>query len=444
MEDTELKEEGLVEEIHNLIEQIYRGREEKEFIPGKSKVHYSGPVFDENEVNAVINSLLGEWLAEGEKTVEFEREFSRLVGVKDSIVVNSGSNALLLTLATLMSPGLKKPFKVGDEVLTSALTFPTSLNAIILNGLKPVFVDVERETYNLDVDLIEDMITDKTKAILAVHHLGNPCKMDRIMEISKENDLKVIEDCCDAHGTIYKGKTVGSYGDMGTFSFYGAHAMTMGEGGLVTTNNPVYTPILISLKTCGRACVCRTCTLSIDSEEECPIRFQANVEGFEEYDKRTLYPYIGYKMKILDLQCAFGLEQLKKLPDFVQKRSDNFRYIVNSLKPFEDYLELPAETKGSKMVSWFSVPITVRKDAPFSRKEIVDYLEKSRIETRPLLGGNLLKQPAYRNLEYRATSLDNTNFFHDNSFYVGCFPGITSEMRGYIVSVFAGFFKNLS
>lgn len=429
-------------EIHRYIKKYFDDKKQEKFIPGKTKIHYSGPIFDYEEVNAVLDSLLGGWLAEGKKTMDFEREFAKLIGVKECVVVNSGSSALLLAFLTLMHSSLENPIKKGDEVITTSLTFPTTLNAIILNNLVPVFVDVDRETYNIKPELIEEVISDKTKAILVTHHLGNPGDMDKIMDIAKKHNLYVIEDCCDAHGAEYKGKKLGSFGDLSCFSFYCAHAMTMGEGGAVLTNNSQYRPILLSLKTCGRACVCPVCTLILDPNFKCKLRWESNVEGFEGFDKRTLYTDIGYKFKILDLQSAFGLEQLKKLLGFIEARQKNFDFIVKNLSKYNSYLQLPFAAEGSKP-SWFSLPITIKENAPFTRKELTEWLEKRNIETRPLLGGNLIKQPAYKGMEFRSMKLENTDYFHDNSFYIGCYPGITKEMLDFVVKSFDEFFESI-
>jgi CDP-6-deoxy-D-xylo-4-hexulose-3-dehydrase len=426
----------------NELSQLIRSRlhKEKKFLPGKTKVQYSGPIFDDKEINAVIESLIGGWLAEGPKTIQFEKEFADFIGVKECILVNSGSSALLLAFRTLMHESIPGHLKEGDEIITSALTFPTTINSIILNGLKPVFVDVDRETYNINTKEIGTVITPKTKAILVTHHLGNPCEMEIIMEIANNNNLYVVEDCCDAHGAEYKGKKLGSFGDISCFSFYCAHAMTMGEGGAVLTKNERYRPILQSLKTCGRACVCPVCAVSLDPNFKCKLRWDSKLDGFENYDKRTLYTNIGYKMKILDLQAAFGIEQLKKLPTFIQKRQENFDYLVSKLSKYKKYLQLPLATKDSK-ASWFAVPITVREDAPFKRSQLTEWLEGRNIETRPLLGGNLLKQPAYKNISFKSTKLENTDFFTNNSFYVGCYPGITKEMLDYLVNSFISFIE---
>ena len=407
-----------VEQIHKLIKEIVSEQNaKKKFVAGKTRVKYAEPLFDGSEINEVIDSLVGGWLAEGERTKKFEEGFANFIGTKHCTVVNSGSSALLLSFAALADKSWPEHLEKGDEVITSALTFPTSLNAIILNGLSPVLVDADRKYYNFDASLVEEMITEKTRAILAMHHLGNQNEMDKLQKLAKEHNLFIVEDCCDSHGSTFNGKVVGSFGEAGSFSFYGAHAMTMGEGGAITSNLLDMKELIISLKTCG-----------------------LHPKAYVDYEKRTLYTTIGYKMRVIEMQGAMALKQLDRLPGFVKSRRDNFKKIVKGLKPFENWLELPVATPKSNP-SWFSVPFTLREDAGFPRKEIVDFLEKQNIETRPLLGGNVLKQPAYENLECRTTAMTNTDYFHDNSFYVGCHPGLTNEMIDYMVSQFEAFLK---
>ncbi|MGD8505204.1 MAG: lipopolysaccharide biosynthesis protein RfbH [Candidatus Bathyarchaeota archaeon] len=437
------RDQEIKERLDKTIQEFFRKKKsETRFVPGKTKVQYSGPVFDEREVQAIIDTLLEGWLAEGRKAREFERAFAEFVDAKECVVTNSGSSALMLSFATLTNKTLKKPFKKGDEVITVALTFPSTINAIILNGLRPVFVDVEFDTYNMNPALIEKMTTKRTRAILVLHHLGNPCEMDRIMEIAKMFDLRVVEDCCDAHGSVFQEKHVGSFGDMGCFSFYAAHTMTMGEGGAIVTNNPAYEPILRSLKTNGRACACSVCKVAVNPNYQCPYRWVQSETETEIYDKRTLFLNIGYKSRIMDLQAAFGLEQLKKMPLFMKQRRRNFEHMVKGLRSYEQYLVLPKATRGSDPI-WFAIPLTIRNKAPFTRRELVEWLENHNVETRLLLGGNLLRHPAYKSFRFKTTDLPNTNFFHTNSFYIGCYPGIDEERREYLISVFDRFFKKL-
>jgi len=435
---TENKEEQIREQIKNLITQLYSQREKK-FIPGESKVHYSSGYIDDKEVNSMMESIFNGWLAEGKKTDEFEKEFAKYITSEDCVVSNSGSSSLHLAFSTLMSDMIKNPLKKGDEVITTALTFPTSLNSIIHNNLEPVLVDVDLKTGAMDPKKVEEVINPKTRALLVLHHLGNPCDMDKIMEIAKNHDLFVIEDCCDAHGATYKGKKVGSFGDMGCFSFYCAHQMTMGEGGATTTKNRNYSFIIRSLKATGKACYCAYNETNINGA--CRNRFNYMIDGVP-HDHRFVYRTTGYKMRILDLQAAMGLEQLKKLPSFVEKRRENYDFFNMQLKKYDKYFDIIQPTPNSDP-SWFCIPIIMKKDIPFKKNELTKFLEEHKIETRPFLGGNLLKQPAYKNYNFKSSSLENTNYIDENSFFFGCYQGIDEEIREFVVSVFDKFFRSL-
>jgi CDP-6-deoxy-D-xylo-4-hexulose-3-dehydrase len=433
-----LDRERIVKKIEELITEFYRKKEQR-FIPGKTRIQYSGPIFNEKEINAVMKSLLHGWLASGEKVRKFEEKFAEYLGVSDVITTNSGSSANLLAVSTLTNGNLDDFIKAEEEVITPALTFPTTCNSIIQNNLIPVFIDINIGTYNIDPTLIKEAISSKTRAILLVHFLGNPCNMKKIMKIANEYNLYVIEDSCDAHGSEYGRKKVGTFGDMGTFSFYCAHQMTLIEGGAIATNNSLYSPILRSLRAWGRACVCPVCKVALDPNYYCPMRHGSGIEGFERYDKRYLFLNIGYNLKLLELQGAFGLEQLKKLDQFNRKRRENFRSIVKAMKDYENLLILPESEKNSNP-SWFAIPFTVRENAGFSRDEIVAWLEKYNIETRPLFTGNIIRQPAYRKIKCRIVGeLKNSDIVTTNSFFVGCYPGITEEMREYMISKLSEF-----
>jgi CDP-6-deoxy-D-xylo-4-hexulose-3-dehydrase len=423
-------------EINKLVKEFYK-ISSKKFIPGTSKIHYSGPIFDHKEINAVVNSLLDGWLAAGKSVYEFEKKFSKYIGSKDVVTTNSGSSANLLAMSALKNEKIENFIKEDEEVITPALTFPTTTNAVILNNLIPVFLDVEVGTYNIIPEDIESAITDKTKAILLVHMLGNPCNMKKIMKIANDNNLFVVEDCCDGHGSEYNRKKIGTFGDMGTFSFYCAHALTMVEGGAITVNKTQYAPILRSLRTWGRACACPICYDALDPNYLCPIRFAS--KEFENYDKRYLFINIGYNLKLLELQGAWGLEQLKRIGNFKEKRTKNFNFIYNILKDYEDLLILPMAEKNSSPC-WFSFPITVRENLGFTRADLVDYLEKSKIETRSFMTGNILKQPAYQKIKNRAIGdLKNSDLITKNSFFIGCYPGLTKEMLDFIGEKFTEF-----
>jgi CDP-6-deoxy-D-xylo-4-hexulose-3-dehydrase len=413
--------------INTLVKKFY-DIPEREFVPGVTKIHYSGPIFDHREINATINSLLDGWLAAGKSVNKFENNFTKYIGCEDTVTTNSGSSANLLSVASLMNNKLKNPIKRGEEIITPALTFPTTANAIILNNLKPVFVDVDVGTYNIMPELIEHVITDKTRALLLVHMLGNPCNMTEIMRIADEYNLFVIEDNCDAHGSEYRRKKVGTFGDMGTFSFYCAHTLTLIEGGAITVNKPEYAPILRSLRAWGRACTCPVCLDAVDPNFLCPIRFD---KEYEDYDKRYLFINIGYNLKLLELQGAFGIQQLKRIDSFVRKRRKNFNFLYKSLKGCDD-LVMPVEEKYSSPC-WFSFPLSIKENASFTRKQLVDFLEKNKIETRSLMTGNILNQPAYKKIKHIRTELYNADFITKNSFFIGCYPGLTREMLEFMV-----------
>lgn len=436
------KEEELRSEILERVEELYRLRKEQEtFIPGKSKVNYAGRVFDEKEMVAVVDSVLDFWLTLGPKGIQFENALSDFLGVKKVMVTNSGSSSNLIAITALTSPELENCLKPGDEVITTALTFPTTLAPIIQNNLVPVFVDVETDTYNIDASRIEDAISPRTRAIIFAHTLGNPCEMDRIMAIAKRHNLYVIEDTCDALDSRYDGRLVGAFGDMSTYSFYAAHHITMGEGGAVATNDPTLHRIALSIRDWGRACWCQTGERN--PKGACNNRFGFRFEGLPEgYDHKYTYTNIGYNLKPLDIQCAMGLEQLKKLPDFTRRRKENFKILFEAFAGYEDRFILPRSLPKADP-SWFAIPITVRKDAGFTKNEIVEYLEKSMIETRMLFAGNILRQPGYKGINRRISGgLDNTDNTMFNTFFLGVFPGMTEEKLGYMVDKINEFMRN--
>lgn len=427
-----MTEKELRKEILERVGSLYRLRKEKEhFIPGKTKVNYAGRVFDENEMMSVVDSVLDFWLTLGPKGVEFEKGFSEYLGVKKAMVTNSGSSSNLIAITALTSPELEEPLKPGDEVITTALTFPTTLAPIIQNNLIPVFVDVEQDTYNIDASKIEEAISPKTRAIFFAHTLGNPCEMDKIMEIARRHNLYVIEDTCDALDSRYDGKLVGTFGDMSTYSFYAAHHITMGEGGALATNNLKLHKIALSIRDWGRACWCQTGEQNPDGA--CNNRFGFKFEGLPEgYDHKYTYTNIGYNLKPLDIQCAMGLEQLKKLPDFTRRRKENFNVLYDAFARYEDRFILPRSLPKSDP-SWFAIPITVRKDAGFTKNDLVQYLEKNLIETRMLFAGNILRQPGYKGINKRVVgTLENTDNTMFNTFFLGVFPGMIQEKLLYI------------
>ena len=421
----EIAEERMKDGIHAKIKDYYSLFHRKTFEPQKTKIHFGGRVYQEEELIAGCDAVLDFWLTSGKRTNSFEEAFSEYLGVKYVALVNSGSSANLLAIASLNLPK-------GAEVITPATTFPTTINPIIQHGLIPVLLDVELGTYNPSPLQIEEAISEKTRAIFIPHTLGNPCKMDEIVKIAKKHNLFLIEDACDALGSRYDGRLVGTFGDLATFSFYPAHHITMGEGGAVVTNDHNLATSLYSLRDWGRACVCQPCLLTKNPEATCPKRFSENTEGLpEDYDKRYIYTHIGYNLKATDIQAAIGLVQLDRLNQFIQIRKRNFALLYEGLKDLSDMFILPRQEKKAEPC-WFSFPLTVQEG--IKRKDVVAFLEKANIETRMLFAGNVESQPAYKGVEYRKKGeLKNSSLILRNTFFIGLYPGITEEMIGYII-----------
>jgi CDP-4-dehydro-6-deoxyglucose reductase, E1 len=433
---TEMK---IREEILKKVEELYKLRKSiDKFIPGETIIPFAGRVYDENEMKSLVDSALDFWLTSGRYAENFEVEFAEFFGVKSCSLVNSGSSANLLALTALTSPKLgDKRLLPGDEVITVAAGFPTTVNPIIQNRLVPVFVDVEVATCNVKSSEIEKAITSKTRAIMLAHTLGNPFDLDEVMRLVKKYDLYLIEDCCDAVGAKYNGKNVGTFGHIATVSFYPAHHMTMGEGGAVLTNDIGLERIIRSFRDWGRDCYCEP-----GSNNTCGRRFQYQMGTLPYgYDHKYIYTHIGYNLKVLDLQPAIGIEQLRKLPGFIKTRNMNFKKLKDALEQYEEYLLLPEATQSSEP-SWFGFPITVRQNSKFNRNNIVEFLEKNKIMTRMLFGGNLTRQPAYQDIEKRIVGdLENTDIIMNQTFFIGVYPGIDDEKLNYIINVFHDFFK---
>lgn len=427
------------QEIVKKVTRLFRLREKRtKFIPGKTRINYAGRIYDEKEMINLVDASLEFWLTAGRFAKRFEREFANFLGLKYCLLTNSGSSANLLSVSCLTSPKLKeRRLRAGDEVITLACGFPTTLNPIIQNNLIPVFIDVNLGTYNIRVDKIEQAITKKTKAIFVAHTLGNPADLDKIMKIVKKYKLWFIEDNCDSLGSKYKGRYTGTFGHISTCSFFPAHHMTMGEGGAVLTNDPMLRRIILSFRDWGRDCYCQP-----GHDNTCARRFSQQFGKLPfGYDHKYTYSHIGYNLKITDLQAAVGVAQLKKLNKFIKARKENFSYLYNQLKKFEKYFILPQATKDSQPC-WFGFPILVREDAPFRRADIVNYLEKNKIATRMLFAGNITKQPAYQKTKYRIFgTLKNTDLVMNNLFWIGVYPGITKKQIEFISSVFDGIGK---
>ena len=435
------KERKVRQEISERVGLIHSLRKEDEkFVPGLSRVNYSGRVYDEKEMQALVDSSLDFWLTLGEKGKEFEKRFSDYLGLKKVVVCNSGSSANLLAVSSLCSAMIENPLKKGDEVITTAATFPTTLSPIIQNGLIPVFVDVELGNYNIMISKIKEAVSPKTRAVFFAHTLGNPAQMDEITDIAGENNLYVLEDACDALDSKYDGKLAGTFGDVSTYSFYAAHHITMGEGGALATNNPRIDRAVRSIRDWGRDCYCDTGEKNPNGA--CNNRFGHKFKNLPQgYDHKYVYTNIGYNLKPLDIQCAIGLIQLDKLSEFTNKRRHNFQILYDTFKKYQDRIILPAWSLKSEP-SWFAFPITVRPDAGFGRRDIVRYLEDKNIETRMLFGGNILRQPAFENIEKRVVGdLKNTDIILNDTFFMGVYPGLTEEKMNYVVDSIEGFFK---
>jgi CDP-4-dehydro-6-deoxyglucose reductase, E1 len=408
----------------------------KKFISGKTVVPVSGKVFDETEIQLLISSSLDFWLTSDRFNKEFEKNLSNFLNSSFVLTTNSGSSANLLAISALKSKELgQRSLNDGDEVITVAAGFPTTVNPIIQNNLVPVFIDVKLGTYAIDETKIENAITKKTKAIMLAHTLGNTFNVNYVKELCKKYNLWLIEDCCDALGTTYENKHVGSFGDIGTLSFFPAHHITMGEGGAVFTDNPLLKKIIESIRDWGRDCFCAP-----GKSNTCGKRFDWKLGELPEgYDHKYTYSNLGYNLKITDMQASVGLGQLKKLSTFVSIRKENFSYLKNELKEFEKYLILPEPTPKSKP-SWFGFPITVKESAPFSKNDLVNFLASKLIDTRPLFAGNITKQPYFKNITYRVIgNLENTDLIMNNTFWIGVFPGLTQEMLQYVVKAFKNF-----
>jgi CDP-4-dehydro-6-deoxyglucose reductase, E1 len=412
-----------------------------EFKPGESPVPVSGKVIDGGDLSSVVDSALDCWFTTGRFAEEFERKLARFVGVRCASLVNSGSSANLLAISALTSPKLgDRRLKPGDEVIAVAAGFPTTVNPIIQNRLVPVFVDVTLPNYEIDVSQLEAARSEKTKAIMIAHTLGNVFDLDAVTAFAKKHNLWLIEDCCDALGSTWKGRPVGTFGDIATVSFYPAHHITMGEGGAVLTQRPDLQVLIDSFRDWGRDCWCEP-----GKENTCGKRFDWQLGNLPcGYDHKYTYSHIGYNLKATDMQAALGLSQIEKLPFFIERRKENFRHLSAALKPMEDYLILPEATPGSDP-AWFGFPIGVREDAPFTRADIIRALEAKKIATRLLFGGNLLRQPAYEGCEFRvAGPLPNTDFAMNNVFWIGVYPGLTKPMLDFVAEVITGFASNPS
>ena len=444
MKDTKDK----LENILSLASDYISETKNKKWVEGEDWVSYSGPYFDDQEYLAALKVLLDGWMIFGKNARQFEIEFPKHLGMIHGSLTNSGSSALLLAMSALKSRNLYN-LPEGTKFITPVVCWPTTLSSMIQNGFEPVFVDVTLPDLNLDLDQMEQKLKEdpEIRGVAFAHVLGNPPNMDRLMKLVEEYDLIFVEDACDALGSYYDGKKLGSFGHMSTCSFFPAHHMTMGEGGFVATNSGKIRKVVASMRDWGRACYCNTgkpgCVLESTA---CGNRFGNWLPGMPDtiYDHRYVFDEVGYNLKPLDLQAAMGLRQLEKLPELDAARRHNFKELISIFKPYEQYFHLPKATEKSDPC-WFAFLLTVKEDAPFTRNDIVLYLEKSKIQTRSYFAGNILMHPGYNHMAKKYGDLNKTfpvaNLATTSSFFVGTYAGITEEKMNYIKKVVDSFFK---
>ena len=437
-QEYELDKVELKKQILGLVEQYSTLQyAEKSFTAGADVIPPSGKIIGAGELKNMVEASLDGWLTAGRFNEAFEQRLGSFLGAKHVLTTNSGSSANLLAFSALTSPQLgERAIKPGDEVISVAAGFPTTVNPILQYGAVPVFVDVHIPTYNIDPELIEAAISDKTKAIMLAHTLGNPYDLTKIVHIAKKYNLWLVEDCCDALGSTYDGKLVGSFGDIGTLSFYPAHHITMGEGGAVFTNNSDLKRIIESFRDWGRDCYCQP-----GKDNTCGKRFgwQLGTLPFG-YDHKYTYSHLGYNLKISDMQAACALAQMDRLPGFIEVRKRNFNILKDRLKTCEEFLILPEATTGSDP-SWFGFPITIRDGAGVARVDLLKYLDQYKIGTRLLFAGNLTRQPYFKGHTHRVSGdLTNTDKVMNNTFWVGVYPGLNEDMLNFMVEKLEAFF----
>ena len=430
-------EAGLRQMILDLVgEYARRHHAPHEFIPGTSPVPVAGKVYGASDMQALVDSSLDFWLTTGRFNAAFEERLAARLGVRHALTTNSGSSANLLALSSLTSHYLRgDALKPGDEVITVATGFPTTVNPVLQYGLVPVFVDVDIPTYNIAPAMIEAAVSDRTRAIMIAHTLGNPFDLGEVMRVAKKYDLWVIEDCCDALGATYRGRGVGTFGDIGTLSFYPAHHITMGEGGAVFTDKPRLKRVIESMRDWGRDCWCAP-----GMDNTCGKRFCRKLGDLPMgYDHKYTYSHCGYNLKITDMQAAVGLAQLDRLEGFIAARQRNFDMLTEMLKPLEDVFILPQPTADSEP-SWFGYPITLREGSPVAREALIKHLDEKRIGTRLLFGGNLIRQPYMRGRNYRvAGDLTNADIVTERTFWIGIYPGLGESHLQFVTETIASF-----
>ncbi len=415
---------GLVREYHDAAFPV------RDFEPAASAVPVSGRVFDAEEIVNLVDSGLDFWLTTGRWAHAFERRLATYCGRRHAMLVNSGSSANLVALSALTSPKLgDRRLVAGDEVITPATSFPTTVNPIVQNGMVPVFCDIDVPTYNLDVGELEAALSERTRAVMMAHTLGNPFDVSAVRAFCDRHELWLVEDCCDALGSTYDGRLVGTFGELATVSFYPAHHITMGEGGAVLAHTGTLKLLVESFRDWGRDCWCAP-----GDENTCGKRFDQQFGELPAgYDHKYTYTHVGYNLKLTDMQAAVGLAQFDKLESFIADRRRNFALLWEGLADLQEALVLPQATPGSDP-SWFGFPISVREDAGFGRRDLVRYLEERRVATRELFGGNLVRQPAYADVAHRRIgALERSDFVMNQTFWIGVYPGLSADAITYMV-----------
>jgi len=435
------KSDEIRSNIKRLTKEFYQAKFGKQtFIPGKTKVNYAGRVFDENEIVNLVDSSLDFWLTEGRYSEQLSEKIAEFLGMEYVLLTNSGSSANLLAFSALTSEKLgESRLMPGDEIITVAAGFPSTISPVIQYNMVPVFVDVQIPTYNIDIEMLKKAVSSRTRCIFIAHTLGNPFDVDEVMKIAVENNLWVIEDNCDAFGSKYKGKYTGTFGHLSTISFYPAHHITTGEGGAIITNDSRLADIVRSFRDWGRDCYCAG-----GENNTCGKRFTQKFGNLPlGYDHKYVYSEIGYNLKMTDMQAAIGVAQMDKLTNFCIKRKQNFETHYKIFSQYQQFFILPEATEKSDP-AWFSFIISIRSEAPFNRDKFTGFLNENLIETRNLFAGNIVKQPAFANKSYRiAENLNNTDFIMNNTFFIGTFPGLDKERFDYIEMIVDKFMNQL-